>query len=303
MTMNLSLSLHAMATRFELILGGDNEVALRAAGEEALREIARIESQLSFYLPGSEIATLNRRAAVQPVRVSPPVFRLLGQCREYGAATDGAFDVTIGPLMRAWRFVGETGAIPAPDELAAARALTGIAHLIFDPENFTIAFDRPGVAIDLGGFGKGYAVERAMTILREEGVARAFLHSGTSSVAVLGPVPGWVELQQPLRDAAGSAIRIGLVDQALSVSAVHGKSFRVGEREYGHVIDPATGEPVAGSFAAAAIGDSAAVCEVLSTALMVRGPEWIGTARERFPGYRVLVAHQRPDGSVATTEG
>ncbi len=296
----VSLSLQAMATRFELVLAGEDRVALRAAGEEALREIERIEAQLSFYRPDSEIARLNQGAARRPVRVSPPTFRLLERCRDYAMATDGAFDVTVGPLMRAWGFVRDQGVLPTVEELAQARALTGVAHLHFDAENFTIAYDRPGVAVDLGGFGKGYAVERAVDLLREYGVRSALLHSGTSSIAVIGAPPAesaWrVALQSPL-----SGDRIGLVDQALSVSAVHGKSFEAGGREYGHVIDPATGQPVSRALAAAAIGESASVCEVLSTALMVRGPDWIPTAGQRFPGYRLLVAHPDAAGQVITT--
>ena len=304
--MNLSLSLQAMATRFELVLSGEDGRALRAAGEEALQEIERIEGQLSFYRADSEIATINRLAGRQPVRVSPPTFSLLEECRQYTEATDGAFDVTIGPLMRAWHFVGEKGALPAPEDLAGARALTGISHLIFDRESWTVAFDRPGVAVDLGGFGKGYAVGRAIGILREHGVRHALLHGGTSSVAVIGASPvgdGWlIELEAPWRDASGGNFRVGLVDQALSVSAVHGKSFRIGDREYGHIFDPATGEPVTGMLAAAAIGPSAAVCEVLSTALMVRGPAWLATGQARFPGYRLLLTHQREDGAIVTSE-
>ncbi|MFZ4795646.1 MAG: FAD:protein FMN transferase, partial [Blastocatellia bacterium] len=154
--------------------------------------------------------------------------------------------------------------------------------------------------------GKGYAVERAIGILHEYGVKSAFLHGGTSSVAVIGAPPvgdeWWVDLLEPFRDATGGVLRVGLVDRALSVSALHGKSFRVGDREYGHIIDPATGEPVTAAIAAAVTGPSAAVCEVLSTALMVRGPAWLATGQARFPGYRLLLTHQREDGAIVTSE-
>jgi FAD:protein FMN transferase len=300
--MKLSLSIQAMATRFEMVLLGEDEVGLRAAGEEALREIERVEEQLSRYRQESEIATLNRLAAHRPVRVSPPLFRLLEDCRRFTAATAGAFDVTIGPFMRAWRFTDGRGGFPSPQDLATARAVTGIDHLIFDPDTFTIAFDCPGVEIDLGGYGKGYAIERAIEILREYRVRSALLHGGTSSVAVIGPdtrgPATWsIRLQSPL-----SPEPVNLHDEALSVSAVHGRSFRVGEREYGHVINPATGEPVVDTLAAAAIGPSAAVCEVISTALLVRGVGWLPEAQLRFPGYRMLLAHRDPQGAIVNTQ-
>ncbi len=299
--MKLSLSIHAMATRFELVLHGEDEVRLRAAGEEALREIERVEEQLSRYRRESEIATLNRLAAHHPVRVSPPLFRLLEDCRQFTAATAGAFDVTIGPLMRAWRFTEGSGGLPTPEDLEAARAVTGIEHLIFDPGSFTIAFDLPGVEIDLGGYGKGYAIDRAIEILREYGIGRALLHGGTSSVAVIGPdtiePAAWpIRLQYPL-----SPEPVNLHDQSLSVSTIHGRSFRDGEREYGHVIDPATGRPVEGTLAAAAVGRSATVCEVISTALLVRGVEWLPEARVRFPGYQMQLACRDALGATVNT--
>ena len=156
--------------------------AAAAAGEEALGEIERLEAQLSFYRAESEINLLNRRAAQGAVRVSPPLFNLLSSCLRHNVETDGAFDVTIAPLMRAWRFVRDRGAIPSEEELAVARELTGSSHIILDEERFEITFDRPGVEIDLGGFAKGYAVERAIDLLRENGVRSALLHSGTSSI-------------------------------------------------------------------------------------------------------------------------
>src|SRR5262245_29023775 len=115
-----------MATRFEIVLHGDNPQALRAAGEEALDEIERIEAQLSLYRPGSEVARLNRDAAQRPVRVTPALFRLLEQARELSRETDGAFDITIAPLVRCWGFMGGTGAMPEHTAVEEARARVGI---------------------------------------------------------------------------------------------------------------------------------------------------------------------------------
>src|SRR5262245_38282633 len=107
---------HAMATRFEVALHGDDPVRLRAAAEEALDEIERLESRLSLYQPTSEIAHVNARAAFERVRVSPEVFRLLETARQLSAETKGAFDVTVGPLVRCWGFMCGTGHVPEPEE-------------------------------------------------------------------------------------------------------------------------------------------------------------------------------------------
>jgi FAD:protein FMN transferase len=114
-----------MATRFELVLYGNDPVRLRAADEEALREMETLEARLSFYRPDSEIRWINTHAAARAVKVEPRLFRLLQRCASLTALTDGAFDITIGPLMRAWRFVNDTGGIPSPAELDAARAVVG----------------------------------------------------------------------------------------------------------------------------------------------------------------------------------
>ncbi len=285
-----------MATRFELVLPGEDAVRLRAAGEEALEEIVQWEAELSLYRPSSEVAKINREAARAPVRVSPPVFELLQQCRELWRLSDGAFDITVAPLVRAWGFMTGKGRAASPEEVAAARASVGMAHLELDSDRRTVRFTRPGVMLDLGAVGKGYAVDRAIETLRELGVTRAFLHGGTSSCYGLGVAPGgtpWrvaVKAEElfPETDASPSAgaplTVVSLRDAALSVSGVRDKAIRVGGRLLGHVIDPRTGAPVTGALLAAVTGRSAAETDALSTALLVDGA----------PGGRAM-AEQRPD--------
>src|SRR5262249_24096079 len=120
------LACHAMATRFEVVLYGDNPVALRAAGEEALEEIQRLEGLLSLYRPSSEIAHVNARAAREAVRVTPGVFALLERAEKLTSETSGAFDVTVAPLVRCWGFMGGSGKLPSATELAEARAKVGM---------------------------------------------------------------------------------------------------------------------------------------------------------------------------------
>jgi thiamine biosynthesis lipoprotein len=286
-----------MATRFELVLFGSDPVRLRACGEQALQEIERLESQLSFYRPDSEVTWINSRAAGGPVKVDPRLFHLLARCARLSAQTGGAFDVTIGPLVRVWRRARDTGRLPDADALAAARDVVGMRHVEFDEDECSIRFARHGVEVDLGGYGKGYAVERAAAILTENGVECALLHGGTSSVFAIGAPPrdaSWkIALSPPLVDG-DRPIVVELDDAGLSVSAPHGKSFSVDGRDYGHVLDPRSGEPVTGAAAAAVVGPSPADCEALSTALLVHGPNWLETMARRFPGYTGFVAPSSP---------
>src|SRR5580693_7214898 len=154
----VKLALNAMATRFELVLHGENATRLRAAGEAALKEVERLEAQLSLYRPTSEIARVNASAAREPVRVSPPVFRLLQLARQLQGESGGAFDITVAPLVRCWGFMHGTGRVPEPDEIQEAWERSGMAHVMLDEKNYSVRFDREGVMIDLGAIGKGYAI-------------------------------------------------------------------------------------------------------------------------------------------------
>jgi FAD:protein FMN transferase len=289
----LTLSLNAMATRFELVLYGWDHLHLRAAGEEALREIERIEAQLSFYRAGSEVSFLNRTAATRAVKVEVRLFRLLQDCLRLSELTEGAFDITVGPLMRAWRFVDGQGRVPDRDELEAATSVVGSKYIELDQTAHTVRFTRRGVEIDLGAYGKGYAIERAVALLKESGITSSLIHGGTSSVYAIGAPPrsrAWrVRLARPATDE-GSPLEVDLCNFGLSVSAVQGKFFEQNGVQYGHVIDPRGGQPVCGSVAAAVLGPSPTECEALSTALLVLGQNWRHTMLKHFPGYLSWVA-------------
>jgi len=282
-----------MATRFELVLYGDEPTRLRGAGEDALAEIERIESQLSLYRSDSEVGWINTHATHEPVPVEPRLFRLLQLCARLSDLTDGAFDVTVAPLMRCWGFLDGTGRVPDSRELDAARAITGMHHVQLDEHRSTVRFDREGVELDLGAVGKGYAIERAANILREVGVTSGLLHGGTSTVHAIGVPPDQAAWRVAIRNPVerGDQLQtVDLCDSSLSVSAVHGKSFTDGGSEFGHVIDPRTGLAVEGALAAAVTGPSPTECDALSTALLVLGKSWLPTLAERFPGCTGLAA-------------
>ncbi|MCW5558178.1 MAG: FAD:protein FMN transferase [Verrucomicrobiae bacterium] len=181
----------AMGTRFEFVLHGGRPEALRAAGEEALDEIERIENALSLYRPHTDIARINAGAALGPVRVAPETFRLLERARALTHRTLGAFDVTAGPLVQAWGFHGGNGVRLDPTALARARDASGWSQVLLDASATAVRFaaGNPGL-LDLGAIGKGYALDRAAEVLREAGVTSALLHGGTSTIVALGTPPG-----------------------------------------------------------------------------------------------------------------
>ncbi len=306
----VAVALDAMATRFEIVLHGENPVALRAAGEEALREIERLEARLSLYRPDSEIARLNARAAREPVRVTPEVFALLQHAQRLTLETGGAFDITIAPLMRCWGFMRTGSRLPTPEAVAAARECVGMQLVGLDAQDFAVRFTREGVMLDLGAIGKGYAVEQAAGILREAGVTSGLIHGGTSTAYAIGSPPGadyWkVAIDRPMGDDANSKSLLATVplkDEALSVSAVWGKSFEAGGKVYGHELDPRTGRPVDAAVLAAVASRSATEGDALSTALIVRGPAGHDAIARLRPGLRTLVAARTTGGLQVAAHG
>lgn len=298
----VSLARHAMATRFEIVLHGERPEALRAAGEEALDEIERIENLLSLYRSHTEIADLNAHAAQRPVRVSPPVFRLLEQARRLSAETSGAFDITVGPLVRCWGFMGGTDGTPLPEAIAEARANVGMHFVELNPVDYTVRFAREGVLLDLGAIGKGYAIDQAAGFLRDAGVTSAILHGGTSTIFALGHPPeadAWkIALEKPGANADQPPSPLAIVplrDEALSVSAIWGRAFQTQDKTYGHVIDPHTGEPVDRAVMAAVVLPSATETDALSTALLALGTAGLAAMTRLRPASRSLVL-SRADG-------
>ena len=297
------LARHAMATRFELVLHGQDEAGLRAAGEEALDEIARLEDELSYFRPTSQIYRLNQEAAQQPVRVTPWLFRLLQHARQLTVETGGTFDITVAPLMRCWGFYAQEGRVPEPEALAEARACVGMHLVELNEADSTVLFARVGVELDLGSIGKGYAVERAGELLREAGVTSALLHGGTSTVLAIGApqnADAWkIALEHPANLQASQEhtgvlllplATVRLRDESLSVSAVWGKSFTAADKSYGHVIDPRTGQPTEGASLAAIVLPSATESDALSTMLLTLGPDGFEQTARLRQGMRALVA-------------
>jgi thiamine biosynthesis lipoprotein len=294
---------YAMGTRWELkMYSPQPETYLQSVSEALLEEVERLEEMLSFYRDSSDLTDLNARAAWEDVPVDPRFFTFLQQAAELHRATGGAFDPTIGPLLRCWGFVGSSGAMPTARALEEARAVVGMQHVHLDAGNYTVHYDREGVLLEFGAIGKGYAIERAVELLREYEIESALLHGGTSTIYGLGSPPeedAWnIAIQRPYAPEAESLATIPLHNRALSVSAPHGKWFEQNGRRYGHVLDPHTGYPAAGSVLAAVVTESATESDALSTALLTLGEAGIPLLRAYRPDAFFLLATHEESGEL-----
>lgn len=259
------LACQAMGTRFEFALWGSDEVRLRAAGEAAVEEILHWHRRLSWFDRGSFVSHVNRHAGAGAVACDREFFCLPLLCRAVWGDSGGAFDPTVAALLRASGFRGTPR-----DGAAIGRALlqTGFGAVELDEARLTVRFSRPGIGLDLGAVGKGWALDRARDVLAESGVTSGLLHGGTSSVLAIGAPPD--EDSWPI--AVGrrpDAPVLHLCDGALGVSGGHGRVIEENGNSYGHVLDPRTGRSAVSGGLAAVIAESAALADAWSTALLV----------------------------------
>lgn len=270
----------AMACRFEVVFNTGEVEDATGLGCAALDLVDEIEERLSVYRDTSELSALNARAASGWVPVSADVFGLLQRARELGERTGGAFDIAAGSLVRVWGFLRRQGRVPSDAELAAARSCAGMRRVELDPAAGRVRFRDPGVEINPGAIGKGWAIDRAIEMLEARGVRSMLVHGGSSSVCargVQGPdVPGrggWrVGLRHPLRPGRRLAT-ITLRDRALGTSGSGTQFFVDRGRRVGHILDPRSGLPAEGVLAATVIAPSAADADALATALYVLGSD------------------------------
>jgi len=271
----IRLETRAMACSWSVILepGAPERVMIAS---DALNLVHELEAQLSVYRDDSAVSRLNRLAAVEPQILDAELWRLLSRAVDLWQQTDGAFDIAVRALILLWRRCRESGRIPTDEELAVARDITGSQHVQLDATASTVAFDRPGVGLDLGAIGKGYAVDRSAEHLTGSGMTDFVVHGGHSSVLARGDhggQGGWpIGLKNPLFTEERYATLL-LRDRALATSGSNIQYFRYQGRRYGHLLDPRTGWPADALLSVSVLAPTAADADALSTAFYVMGLE------------------------------
>ncbi len=279
----------SMGTTYGIQLYGDGRDDLPLVAERAFDEVDRIDRLMSVYKQNSAISFINRRAGREAVLVEPELFDFLQRCLAFSRQSRGAFDVTVQPLMRVWGFFGGQGRVPPATELRDALQKVGYRKLSLDPGRRTVRFRREGMALDLGGIAKGYAVDRVVSLLREYRIKRALVSAGGSTVFGLGAPPGktaWkVKVRDPVfpRDPQKSALTISLENQCLSISGSYENSFSLEGVTYSHIMDPRRGRPVQGLLSVAVVAGSGMKGDALDNALFVMGPENAQSYLKRYP--------------------
>jgi FAD:protein FMN transferase len=285
----IHVSRQAMACEFEVCFPDGSCPGGADFALEALDEVETLEEQLSYFRATSEISRVNLLAAEEPVEVETRLFHLLSLALQLHRETGGAYDITATPLWETWGFARRAGKIPSDADLAEARQNVGSQFVELDPERRTVRFRKPGVKINLGSIGKGFALDCCAERLGALGMRNFLIQGGKSSAIARDDV------QREERSAAaagrpelGAGWQIGvphprqpgkrfgvlrLHNRALGTSSAQFQSFRHQGHRYGHILDPRTGLPAENTLSATVLAPSAALADALSTAFFVLGPE------------------------------
>jgi thiamine biosynthesis lipoprotein len=244
---------------------------------------ARLETVLSTFSQNSAVSFLNAHAGQGAYAVPPEVIDLLTLSHRYWQLTQGTFDITVGPLMKAWSRAGVSQQSPSPAVLQQLRARVGSDKIKLLP-NARVMLTRVGMAIDLGGIGKGYALDQLAHMLQTQNINNALLDFGQSSIWALGSPPDAQHWRLLIQRPDGQHVGIiSLHDQALSISASFGQTFVIQDQQYGHVIDPRSGMPLQRDLLACVVAPNATQAEALSKALLILGEQEGLALLERLP--------------------
>jgi thiamine biosynthesis lipoprotein len=282
-----------MGTAISVELWCDDKRAGEAAVDAVMEEMHRIDRAMSPHRADSELSRINRDAASVAVPLSAEMTRLLLQAQKFSELSAGAFDITYAAVGCLYNYRERIR--PTESALALARAAVGYQHLLIDAKGQTVRFGRPGMCIDLGGFAKGHAVDRATTILRQRGIAHANVSAGGDS-RVIGDRRGrpWtIGVRDPRRPGAVVAV-LPLEDTSISTSGDYERYFDEGGVRFHHLIDPATGQSPRSVHSVTILAEDGLTTEALSKSVFVLGLD---------KGMRLIESQPDVDAVVVDADG
>ena len=290
-----------MGLPFRIVLYAPDGTSATNAAEAAFARIAELNSSLSDYDDASELSRLSRTSGTgQAVPVGTDLWNVLAKAAQVSRASDGAFDITVGPLVQLWKRARRQRELPAPTLLAAAKASVGWDAVVLDPARRTAMLKLPKMRLDPGGIAKGYALDEAAKVLRARGVDR-FLVSGGGDMVAGGPPPGrrgWrVEVGVYDTDGAPTPRFVSLRDHALATSGDQFQRAEIGGVRYSHIVDPRTGIGLTDHSLVTMIAPDGITADAVSKVVSVAGPGRGLSLLKRFPGVEAFIV-RRPDGIV-----
>jgi thiamine biosynthesis lipoprotein ApbE len=308
----------SMGTVFEVSAYASDKNRVEKAFNDVLKEVNRLDLLMSNYKEESELSKVNKNAASEPTYCDNELAYIIEQSLQHSDITDGAFDITIGPLMKKWGFFKGQGEIPAKEDLESVLESVSYKNIIIeekikkslfrDPSIVkTIFFKNPDTQIDLGGIGKGYAVDMATRILKGNRIRSALINFA-GNIYAYGTPPGkesWVIGLQHPRKSEGLLSSFEIKDKAVSTSGDYEKFFTIDGKRYSHIIDPRTGNPVKDIVSVTIIADNATRADALSTGVFVLGLDKGMELIETLPDVEGVIIYEdnNSDLKIKTSSG
>jgi len=287
-----------MGTMFNITLFAPDESAARNAVQAAFARVAALDEIMSDYQADSELMRLCDAPPGQPVRVSADLFDVFEQAQRFSALSNGAFDVTVGPFVRLWRFARKKKVLPSPAEIAAAATSVGYKKVRLDRRKQTVTLLVPNMRLDLGGIAKGYAAEQALAVLKGRGLPRALV-AASGDIAVGNPPPGqrgWKVAIAGMDTLADNNPGTVLLHNAgISTSGDTEQHVEIGGTRYSHIVDPVTGLGLTHQIQVTIIAPNATTTDALATGVSVMGPKRGLALVDSLPGTAALIL-TRGDG-------
>ena len=285
-------TLEIMGSKFEFTLVVPNEEIGYINIEEAASEIKRVERMISSWIPESETSLINENAGISPVKVSDELFKLIDRCIKISEITDGAFDISFGPLTDLWRFDGSMQYMPTPEEIRRSVEKVGYEEIYLNTLERTIFLKKEGMKLNFGGVGKGYAVDKAKELLISKGVLAGMINAsgdittwGTKSTGEKWLIgienPGWRK---------NIFTWIPIVESSVSITSNYKKYVMMNGKRYSHIINPKTGYPVTGIDKVAVLSKTSELCDALATAVVILGKEDGLALIDQLGGTEVIIA-------------
>jgi thiamine biosynthesis lipoprotein len=281
-----------------------SEASANGAAEAAFQRFRELNQTFSDYDPQSETRALGAASGEgKPIPVSDEMWEVLGTARSLSERTGGAFDVTVGPLVRLWRRARRQREMPKPERLQERRYLVGYKLARMDGERRTVELTRKGMRLDFGGVAKGYAIDQALAALRRHGITRALVDAGGDIGLGDSPPdkPGWVIGVAPLEFGAEPSIYLSVSRLAIATSGDTWQFVQIDGRRYSHLVDPRTGMALTDHSSVTVIALDCTTADSLASAVSVLGPEEGLELVEDTPGTAAYIV-RAPEGRVETYE-
>jgi len=287
-----------MGTRVRMVVYASDELTAKAATRAAFDRIAELNRIMSDYLPTSELMQLCRQAGGPPVKVSPELFFILDRSQEFARLTDGAFDVTVGPVVRIWRRARKLRELPSLEQITEARKLVDYRLLKLNSVEHTVQLEKPGMQVDLGGIAKGYAADEAQKVLKKQGIKSALVALGGDIVVSASPpgTSGWRVGITPLGDEEKGTPTMLLHDCGVSTAGDTEQFVEIGGARYSHIVDPKTGMGLTTRIQVTVVAKDGTTADGLDTGLAVLGPERALPIVEQLDGVSARIVWKEKSG-------